>query len=128
MLKTNSKKARENIRAYIMERHNCEEYAAAPADFTTFEAVAAAIYADFYRCYKSDYNRRTYSPAAYFEEWAAGLPGILDTCYYYNRSARADLCEILEETPAEAERYSESESEKLLSYLIFREIERSARK
>lgn len=128
MLKTNSKKARENIRAYIMERHNCEEYAPVPADFTQFEAVAAAIYADFYRCYNNDYNRRSYSPGEYFAEWAAGLPGILDTCYYYNRSARADLREILEETPEESEKYSESESERLLSILIYREIERSARK
>lgn len=127
MLKTNSKKARENIRAYIMERHNCEECAAVPADFTQFQEVAAAIYADFDRVTNTPINRRT-SLQDRFCEYAAGLPGILDTCYYYNRSARADLCEILEETPAEAEKYSESESEKLLSYLIFREIERSARK
>lgn len=127
MLKTNSKKARENIRAYIMSRHSCEEYAPAPADFTKFEEVAAAIYADFDRVT----NTPIYAKMSYcdrFAEYAAGLPGIIDTCYYYNRSARADLCEILEETPTEAERYSESDSEKLLSYLIFREIERSARK
>lgn len=127
MLKTNSKKARENIIKYIMERHNCEEYAATLADFATFEAVAAAIYADFDRVTNTPINRRI-SLQDRFCEYAAGLPGILDTCYYYNRSARADLCEILEETPAEAEKYSESDSEKLLSYLIFREIERSTRK
>lgn len=127
MLKTNSKKARENIIKYIMKRHNCEEYAATPADFTQFQEVAAAIYADFDRVTNTPINRRI-SLQDRFCDYAAGLPAILDTCYYYNRSARADLCEILEETPAEAEKYSESESERLLSYLIYREIERSARK
>lgn len=127
MLKTNSKKARENIRAYIMSRHSCEEYAATPADFTQFEAVAAAIYADFDRVTNTPINRRT-SLQDRFCDYAAGLPAIIDTCYYYNRSARADLCEILEETPEESERYTEAAAEKLLSYLIYREIERSARK
>ena len=127
MLKSNSNKARENIIKYIMERHSCEEYATAPADFTQFEAVAAAIYADFDRVT----NTPIYAKMSYcdrFAEYAAGLPGILDTCYYYNRSARADLCGILEETPEESEKYSEAAAEKLLSYLIYREIERSARK
>lgn len=126
MLKTNSKKARENIIAYIMDHENTAEHIGHEPE--NFSEAAAAIYADFLRCYSNDHNRRSYSPGEYFAEWAAGLPSIIDTCYYYNRSARADLCEILEETPEESEKYSESESERLLSILIYREIERSARK
>ena len=128
MLKTNSKKARENVRAYIMERENVAEYAENIAENPTFEEIAAAIYADFYRVYNSDYAKKTYTPADYFAEWAAGLPGILDTCYYYNRSAVDDLAGILEETEAEKTKYKEADAEKLLSYLIYREIEKAIHK
>lgn len=124
MLKTNSKKARENVRAYIMERENVAEYAENISNDPTFEEIAAAIYADFYRVYNSDYVKKTYAPADYFAEWAAGLPGILDTCYYYNRSAVDDLAGILEETETEKAKYKETDAEKLLSYLIYREIEK----
>lgn len=127
MLKTNSKKARENLRAYIMERENVAEYAENISNDPTFEEIAAAIYADFYRVYNSDYVKKTYAPADYFAEWAAGLPGILDTCYYYNRSAVDDLGGILEETETEKAKYKETDAEKLLSYLIYREIEKGAK-
>lgn len=125
MLKTNSKKARENIRAYIMDNENTAEYA--DATCSTFEEVAAAIYADFDRVTNTPINRRT-SLQDRFAEYAAGLPSIIDTCYYYNRSALDDLANILEETDAEKAKYTEEQAEKMLSYLIFREIERSARK
>ena len=128
MLKTNSKKARENVRAYIMERENVAEYVENISNNPTFEEIAAAIYADFYRVYNSDYVKKTYTPADYFSEWAAGLPGILDTCYYYNRSAVDDLAGILEETETEKAKYKEADAEKLLSYLIYREIEKAIRK
>lgn len=125
MLKTNSKKARENIIKYIMEHENTAEYTGtAPADFA---AAAAVIYADFDRVTNTPINRRT-PMSDRFAEYAAGLPGILDTCYYYNRSALDDLGSILEETEAEKAQYSEAEAEKLLSYMIYREIERSVSK
>lgn len=125
MLKTNSKKARENIRAYILRNENTAEYCSTPVDTADFSAVAKAIYSDFFRCYNNDYNRRTYPEAEYFAEWAAGLPSILDTCYYYSRSAVDDLAEILEETPEEKARFdNEMKAEKLLSQLIYREIKR----
>lgn len=124
MLKTNSKKARENIRAYIMNMQNVEEYANVQP--TTFEVVATAIYHDFKRVYESDTIKRTYPESEYFKEWAAGLPGILDTCYYYNRSAVDDLASILEETDTEKARYKESDAESLLSYLLYREIVKGA--
>ena len=124
MLKTNSKKARENLRAYIMNNENTEEYAETACN--TFEEVAAAIYADFDRVTNIPINRGL-SLQDRFCEYAAGLPGILDTCYYYNRSAVDDLGDILEETPEERAKYSEEDAEKLLSYLIYREIEKAAK-
>ena len=124
MLKTNSKAARENIRAYIMANANTEEYAETACN--TFEEVAAAIYADFDRVTNIPINRRM-SLQDRFCEYAAGLPSIIDTCYYYNRSAVDDLAEILEETPEERAKYSEDDAERLLSLLIFREIEKAVR-
>ena len=128
MLRSNSKKARENIRTYIMERENVAEYAENIAENPTFEEIAAAIYADFYRVYNSDWIHKTYSEQAYFAEWAAGLPGILDTCYYYNRSAVDDLAGILEETETEKARYTEEKAENYLTYLIYSEIVKAIRK
>lgn len=125
MLKTNSKKARENIIKYIMDHENTAEYIGREPE--NFSEAAAAIYADFDRVTNTPINRRTPLQDR-FADYAAGLPSILDTCYYYNRSALDDLATILEETEAEKARYTESEAEKMLSYLIYREIERSARK
>ena len=59
-----------------------------------------------------------------FADWASGLPGILDTCYYYNRSALKDVQNILEQSDAEAARFTESQAEELLTSLIFREIKK----
>lgn len=126
MLKTNSKKARENTRAYIMANEDVEEYAGVKPE--SFEIVATAIYKDFQRVYNSDWIHKSYNECEYFAEWAAGLPGILDTCYYYNRSAVDDLAVILEENDAEKAKYNERDAEKLLSYLIYREIVRGTSK
>ena len=63
-----------------------------------------------------------------FADWCAGLPSILNTCYYYNRSAVDDLGEILEETEEEKEKYTQTEAEKLLTALIYREIKKAVKK
>lgn len=64
-----------------------------------------------------------------FAEWAAGLPSVLDTCYFYNRSAVDDLAEILEESDSEKAKYSdEQKAEKLLTNLISLHIFKEARK
>ena len=129
MLKTNCKIVRERIRAFILSAENVEEFAP-EAPNETYNDKARAIYADFMRWYDGD-NRNKYRPRncqEAFEEWAAGLPAIIDTCYYYNVSAVDLLGDILEETAAERAKYTECEAEKMLSYLIFREISREAMK
>lgn len=130
MLKTNSKKARENIRAYIMDNYDGTGYNNAPSG-NTFDEVATFIYNTFKseKFYSDNYClRNKISELESFIDWCGGLPSILDTCYYYNRSALDDLANILEETDAEKAKYTEQQAEKMLSCLIFREIERSARK
>lgn len=130
MLKTNSKKARENIRTYIMDHFDPCGYDV-NQNPATFEETAAIILETFARekFYATQYIYR-YGWGGYrvFRDWCQGLPSILDTCYYYNRSAVADLGAILEETPEEMERYTESEAEERLTALIFRELMRGVGK
>lgn len=125
MLKTNSKKARENVRAYILNNFTPEGYTDNPPQ--EFPEMAAFIL-DTFRSEKpaiGSYSRMTESER--FTDWAQGLPGVLDTCYYYNRSAVDDLGAVLEETPEEKARYSEPQAESLLSYLIYRELVRGCK-
>lgn len=123
-LKTNSKKAIQNIRTYILDNFDPEYAEDYNVDEKDFNAVAAAVYADFFRVIKNDYRyiRHNMSMQELFADWCAGLPGILDTCYYYNRSALKDVQNILEQSDAEAARFMESQAEDLLSSLIYREI------
>ena len=127
MLKTNSKKAVENIRQYIIDGFNPEyidkELQNIDLSINNFKQIASLIYADFKRAKGYEFKRYRFTPyQQIFEDWAAGLPGIIDTCYYYNRSAVKDLQNILEETDAEASKYTEEQAEKRLTYLIYREI------
>ena len=119
MLRSNSKKARENIRAYIMDNFTPDSYGRDRGEFETFGAVAAYILETFRSEKKYEHFR---SEQSAFISWCQGLSSVIDTCYYYNRSAVEDLGAIREETEAERNRYSEADAEKLLSNLIYREL------
>lgn len=124
MLKTNSKKARENIRAYIIINFDPTNYDITKAP-ESWPEIAAFILDTFRseKYYSLEYMQSAgLSEQAVFAEWAAGLPSVLDTCYFYNRSAVDDLAGILEESKSEKARYTESDAEKLLTYLIYREL------
>lgn len=124
MIKSNSKKARENIRAYILDNFDPESYGRDAAEFETFGAAAAFILETFRREKRWELKLmlRREPEDAIFTGWCQGLPSVIDTCYYYNRSAVDDLGAILEETEAERNRYSEADAEKLLTSLIYREL------
>lgn len=127
MLKTNSKKARENIRAYIVANFGAEGYENRPDESATFTEIARFILEQF-RAEKyhtaQDFRYYGYNEARAFADWCAGLPSVIDTCYFYNRSAVADLGAILEETETERNRYTEADAENLLTALIYRELMR----
>ena len=127
MLKTNTRKARENIRTYIMDHFDASGYTETPPE--TFPEVATYILETFHdeKC-KHDlrYKAGRISKQELFFDWCAGLPSLLDTCYYYNRSAVDDLGAILEESESEKNRYSESDAERLLTLLIYRELLKGA--
>lgn len=123
MLKTNSKKAKENIKKYIINNFNFEDNTEEIGEGATFEQVAQFIYARFWdEVGKWRTKNMRESEADSFEYWASGLPSTLNTCYYYNRPAVDDLGDILEETAEERARFDEMQAEKMLTYLIYREI------
>lgn len=129
MLKTNSKKLAENIRNYIMDNFTPENYTDNPPQ--EFEQIAAFIL-DCFRSEKyhlpEDFRYYHNNEKAAFADWCAGLPSVLDTCYFYNRSAVDDLGDILEETPEEKARYTEEKAEQNLTWFIYRELTKAERR
>ena len=120
MLKTNSKKAKENLKKYIIENFTPEGYTETPPE--EFPEIAAFILETFRsEKYSRPEDFRYYGNCEFaaFKEWAGGLPSVLDTCYFYNRSAVNDLAGILEETEEEKERFTEGDAEHLLTVLIY---------
>lgn len=131
MLKSNCKIVRDRIRAFILSAENVEEFAPEGTPNETYNDKARAIYADFMRWYNGypiNHTNRAQNLQEAFHDWTGGLPAILDPEYRYRICAIDMLGDILEETPAERAKYTECEAEKMLSYLIFREISREAMK
>ena len=126
MLRT--KKAIGNIRAYIMDNFTPENYTDnPPKDFPGVAAFILAVFrAEQKHILNCDYYRAIEFAA--FTDWCKGLPSVLDTCYYYNRSAVDDLGRILEETAEEKARFTEPEAERRLTWLIYRELSKGAAK
>lgn len=120
MLKTNSKKAKENLRQYIINNFDGTGYTETPPE--DWHKIAAFILETFRsEKYSRPEDFRYYGNCEFaaFEDWARGLPSVLDTCYYYNRSAVDDVAAILEETEEEKERFTEGDAEHLLAVLIY---------
>lgn len=148
MLRTNSKKAIENIRAYILDNFdvcNYSEYGyiteaietnkrrdSYDSDLPRYDIFSMAAHAilDCFHAEKLKYDNRyqagRVSRSDLFVDWCQGLPSILDCGYYYNRSALKDVQNILEQTNTEAAKYSERDAEKLLTALIWRELNKVA--
>ena len=126
MIRSNSKKACENIRDYIMQDKDyldeCAAYDNRKLE-TTDEYLAYAW--DMFHEQEKWQIEQNYHCANFgiFLDWARGLAlgGLF--CYYYNRSAKDDLGAILEETEEEKAKYTEQQAEEMLSRLIYREME-----
>ena len=129
MLKTNSKKARENIHNYIIDNFDGANYTDTPP--TEWHEIAVFIYECFrsekWNC-KQDFQYYRNNEWKAFLDWCSGLPSVIDTCYFYNRSAVEDLGNILEETEQERKQYEESAAENLLTMLIYNEIRKEVEK
>lgn len=124
MLKTNSKKARENTRHYIMDNFTPENYDIEKPD--TFEETAKIIL-DTCNAEKSgDWYCHNMTRFERFKDWCQGLPSIFQTLDIFTPEAVDILGDILEETPDERNAYEDKldEVQDRLIYLIFRELER----
>lgn len=133
MLRTNSKKATENIRNYIMEDleylQERAEYRGMELDENNVDQVLAFAWSIFKEEKSGEINRyRFINEYQVFKDWASGLALGNLFCYYYNRSAVEDLGNILEESAAEKAKYKEEDAEELLTRLIYREMTRAYNK
>lgn len=143
MLKTNSKQARENIRAYISE--GAGEYVEDGINLATWHDIAVYIWEDFNRVYDNipAYKRNE----QLFVDYSRGLPLWIGNIWYNDfLRAPAVVAGILDETPAEVERlkdrttpkrgYTEEERNYmfcercagLLMRLVYREIVKEVKK
>ena len=116
-----------NVRNYIIAEFTPEGCTDNPPQ--EFPEIARFILTTFRReKYHLPQDFRYYRHNEYvaFADWCTGLPGVLDTYYYYNRSAVDDLGAILEETDEEKTRYTEEKEEKTLTTLIYRELKKGA--
>lgn len=125
MLKTNSKKALENIRSYIVDNFTPENYnLELSSDFTT---AAKVIYNCFIEEKSGTNDWGRVAEGVIFDDWMQGLPSIFGADYYLHCTALDDLGVILEETETEKARFTEDDAAKLLSSLIFREIKKAVK-
>lgn len=128
MLRSNSKKACDNIRAYIIDRFTPENYTdEAPTEYSEICKFILDCFRNERWSRKEDYRYFKTEQNA-FIDWCAGLPSVLDCCFFYNRPAVDDLGEILEESEEEKNKYTESQAEQTLAYLIYRELTKAERR
>lgn len=141
MLRTNSKKAIENVENYILNNadfdnyKNCGGYELVNRILTEYRngerddkyiilgniylAIRHIVYTEIQK-----YTRQYYLLSDFnaFDEWVRGLPSALD-CEFMCRGSAVDLVgEILEETETEKARYTECEAEKMMIKLLFKVI------
>lgn len=119
MLRSNTKKAKENIKTYIINHFDNDGYELPKVE--TFNDIAKQIILTFFD-EVGKHKRYNESYQESFISWCSGLPSILDTCYFYNRSAVDDLGAILEETEEEKAKFTEADAEQMLTKLIWREL------
>ncbi len=126
MLKTNSKKARLNVRAYALQSVSFDDYgynditdAAAKENWQTFAKTLTKVI----KSEKAHDVARWYGciTPAIFKDWLQGLPFSIGD-YFYNVSAVELLGDILEETQEERSRYTEEQAEERLTIMLYREI------
>lgn len=127
MLKTNTKQARANIRAYIVNQlaniECLEDYGVNVAPFIANEQLKYIAPAIISACDSESYGVGYEA----FKRWAYGLPSVLNTDdYLIHRSAVDIVGKLLEETEEEKARFTEYDAEELLTKLIYRELKKAA--
>lgn len=137
MLRTNSKKAKENIRLWILANYTPEDYANAfqteTGEYTSenFPEVAANIMGVFHK--EKGLDVRRYGLEIAFIDWMQGLPSILGTLSLLGWEVTEILGNWLEETAEEKEAYSKKDEDgqkamETALHLVFREIQAGVEK
>lgn len=137
MLRTNSKKAKENIRLWILANYMPEDYANAfqteTGEYTpeNFPEVTASIMDAFHKEKGADVRR--YGLEIAFIDWMQGLPSILGTLPLLGWEVTEILGNWLEETAEEKEAYSKKDEDgqkamETALHLVFREIQAGVEK
>lgn len=138
MLRTNSRKAKENIRLWILANYTPEDYTDAfqteTGEYTpeNFPAVSASIMDVFHK--EKGVDVRRYGLEIAFTDWMQGLPSILDIYSLLGGwSVSEILAEWLEETETEKEAYSKKDEDGIKAmetalHLVFREIQAGVKK
>ena len=124
MLKINTLKCRENVKKYIISIYdNTADYTNnnINTDTNNYKEMLKNI-KDIFNLEVGNWYSKQVGEYNAFIYWCQGLPTIIDTCYYYNRSAKDDVAKILEETEEEKNKYTEEDAEKLLTKLIYKEV------
>lgn len=124
MIKTNTKQAKENIKNYIISIYDKDcDYSncGINTNVDKWEDIKEIV-KEIFNLEVGHYRSQQVGQYQAFFEWCQGLPSIIDTCYYYNRSAIKDLGDILEETQEEREKFTEQQAEEKLTHLIYREL------
>ena len=119
MIKSNSKKACDAIRAFIRENYTPENYGYEETD--DLSVIAHSILFCFLN-EKVVYDRRRMTYVDLFLEWLSGLPSIFHAGYILGGSAVDILGDMLDETEEERNRFTEDQAEKKLGELIYREL------
>ena len=130
MLRTNTKAVKAKIQNYIINNFCPDDYTSdPPQDFGEIAKFILQTFRGEKYSLKEDFRFYHNSEASAFEDWAAGLPGILNTANYYCSNSAVDILgDILEETEQEKAKYTETEAENLLTFLIYRELKKGAEK
>lgn len=126
MLRTNTKQARANIRAYIVYQlvniECLEDYGVNVASFVASEKLEDIASVIISVCDSESYGVGYEA----FKRWAYGLPSVLNTDdYLVHRSAVNIVGNLLEETAEEKLRFTEEQAEELLTKLIYRELKKA---
>lgn len=125
MLRTNSAKAKINLYSFIIEHADHDQHAGEAPETD----ILAWVFNRFRKEKYTEAERRYYANYEFkaFIDWLRGLPSALDVTSVYIHSAVKTLGDILEETKEERERFSESDAERQLEYLIYRTIKEATR-
>lgn len=128
MLRTNSKKAKENVKYYILGNTSEEVLDACTKNHVVmFDDLAKEIWKIFFvekvenDCYYKAHKKSLFD---LWKEWIFG--GCILDVPCYSADIHNIVGDLLEETEEEKSRYSYEQSENLLALLTFREVEKVA--